>query len=448
MWIALLISISISSAFAFGLDNLIERTESRDIQTVEGFLRSLPPVYKENFVGGYRSQAQGASSISSKFPRLIGFSPMEANFVATTSAAHGPRHNVVELIQWQPLRKQFLFTELDFSKAKVVNRDPTACFGCHRGHPIWDLYPAWPGFFGSAQVPAFQGSPSSLPIASEFKFWQEFITNGFLTDRVQSLNWSGLDVRNPFAAYREFEKRNTLMTRTINIANAKRLADFFEGVPNFYERFAPALLLLLAGYDKAWHFINLEEPKDWIEKKANEITRAQSRYFDRKRNQQLDFGIQNGDQGFLAPPFTLRLMGRLPERTALMMYFIEELFGLNALDFEISLTKEPTYVYSDGGNGFEHVWTEVTRRLLVKFPKWAKVFKLTALDESYAKFTRISYEYVEIVGEAPQYDNVLLLRDKIKISPQTESFIAHNFNSQEICNTLLLPLPPTPFTQD
>jgi hypothetical protein len=23
------------------------------------------------------------------------------------------------------------------------------CFTCHRGHPIWDTYPNWPGFYGS-----------------------------------------------------------------------------------------------------------------------------------------------------------------------------------------------------------------------------------------------------------------------------------------------------------
>jgi len=132
-----------------GIEQLFSQ-KSTAPKTVEEFLEKLPLVYRSHFTLMYDSRSMHKATPEA--PRIIFFGPDARLLTGVSTDKTDPRHNIVELIQFEPAQSKFSFHEISFDSAlPQVNHAPQKCQNCHGSdlRPNWEPYDAWPGAYGS-----------------------------------------------------------------------------------------------------------------------------------------------------------------------------------------------------------------------------------------------------------------------------------------------------------
>ncbi|MCX6123974.1 MAG: hypothetical protein NTV34_04390, partial [Proteobacteria bacterium] len=226
-------SLTYSATLTASLETIVNGNAS---QTVEDFLKSLPPELKSRPVLLYKSQSLQTATY--KAPRVLLSQPNGLLVLAFNGQDAREGSDKVESMEYDAAAAKFIFRELSFSSAgiDVSKANPPQCMTCHRGsdpRPIWESYDRWPGAFGS--------SDDSLT-SEEFEPFVEFLNSAATTPRYDKIN---LDHLLPVATKSNFLGRlpfepNITFTHTLSRLNFKRIARLIAETPD-YARFKYAV---------------------------------------------------------------------------------------------------------------------------------------------------------------------------------------------------------------
>jgi cytochrome c553 len=151
----------------FDFTALMALIHDHSVTTLDELIPLLPDTYQKNFV--LMNQSGSLQSASAESPRVIAFGNYENTdvqhpeksldrlFLGFQSnrdpAPKSKLPNSLEVIEWSPTAKNYLFYQVDFPiTANSVTRNPTTCMQCH-GTPLrpnWTAYPRWDGAIGNA----------------------------------------------------------------------------------------------------------------------------------------------------------------------------------------------------------------------------------------------------------------------------------------------------------
>jgi cytochrome c553 len=147
--LVIIMLISVSSVFASTtLEDIKSWMRTQNIQTMEDFIKNLPPVLLSNYTLMHTSKSLHGSSYEN--PRAILFDE-KAHWVVTFNGLESQSSGqMVEIMLYDPMTKTYGFHEIDFSNKVTVNENPNRCLACHGSEPrpIWDQYNQWPGAYG------------------------------------------------------------------------------------------------------------------------------------------------------------------------------------------------------------------------------------------------------------------------------------------------------------
>lgn len=134
----------------------------------------LPEDLRANFTLVFATRS-AQTSVDPVHPRVVMFGTDARLIVAFTGDPHGRDLDTVEVLRFRDDTRAFELAQ--FVLPAAVRRDPAlaaaardngapnprACLKCHGSdpRPIFDTYPVWPGFYGSAQD-GFAASPTEL----------------------------------------------------------------------------------------------------------------------------------------------------------------------------------------------------------------------------------------------------------------------------------------------
>lgn len=128
----------------------------RPVDSMRELVPLLPQELRENFTLVYDSRSPFRSNISPDYPRVILFS-QDARFVLTFIGDEStPGSDLLESMSFDDKTARFKLRTylLPAAKRKGWKPPPEAanCARCHGSdaRPIYDSYPLWPGFYGSA----------------------------------------------------------------------------------------------------------------------------------------------------------------------------------------------------------------------------------------------------------------------------------------------------------
>lgn len=145
-------------------------------KNLDELLSLLPEDWRKEYLLVYNSRSLQSASLTS--PRVILSSP-DHQFFATFTSEQGKRPadatlEILETYGLSPAR----FATVSFegrrkNKAKL-NRDPESCAQCHgsgaNSAAIFDGYPFWPGFYGSAHNGVAYGEPGGSAQLARLEF--------------------------------------------------------------------------------------------------------------------------------------------------------------------------------------------------------------------------------------------------------------------------------------
>jgi hypothetical protein len=259
-------------------------------RTLEDLLPKLDPKIRSNYSLAYSSNSEVGSSLMK--PRVI-LSSTDANFIlayAGDPSAKGGQQ--LEMIQVNPKTKQPEFKVVDFAnKQAVVDHHPAACAACHAEglgtknlRHIWETYPDWPGFYGTAHNNANFGGTgvgtSSLPhFEFEEKNFKAFLATEAKSDRFKHLIGLEKQTLNKLAEF------NSDFTDRIGRVNGMRFLERMAESPEF-PKHATRLELYLHGvsnYNEGLNFQgNVKRIRTQLEKhyqeKAKRVYQLVQRY--------------------------------------------------------------------------------------------------------------------------------------------------------------------------
>lgn len=162
------------------------------------FLNRLPRNVMQTFTISYKSESAQLEGIDRVYPGIIRMS-QDGKLVMRYTCNRDVKsvYGTVEVIHFDNADASFKFTQIDLNqklKKNIVTENPGVCLGCHNvdpntddPRPNWNMYPDWPGMFGSHDdfFPAGTEAEASLvhhaagwtpPNKSEELHWfQEFM---------------------------------------------------------------------------------------------------------------------------------------------------------------------------------------------------------------------------------------------------------------------------------
>ena len=239
-------------AEAFGptqLDALLAKNPAsqKPVGDVAELVRALPDQLRQNFTFVYKSRSPFASAITPALPRVILFSD-DASFIATfIGDAKAPGHDIIEMLIFdeETARFQPLVRVLPAAAREGVHLDATGCAGCHGAdvRPIYDSYPVWPGFYGSAQ----DSFPKSLPASQrEYASYVSFLRGAARRGVYASLRWIEGSRVSPYLPPEQFGDEetsadsdtlryqpNTRLGMALGDLNRKRIFRKISAAPDF-----------------------------------------------------------------------------------------------------------------------------------------------------------------------------------------------------------------------
>lgn len=140
------------------LDRLLSRNPrtGKPVETVEELIPLLPEELRQNFTFVYDSRSPFRESISPDFPRVILFTKDGKFLLTFTGDPAKNGYGLLETMQFDQGSARFRLRAKALPAAKArggaapVSR---TCLRCHGQdpRPIFDSYPLWPGFYGSAE---------------------------------------------------------------------------------------------------------------------------------------------------------------------------------------------------------------------------------------------------------------------------------------------------------
>ncbi len=409
VFVNMLLAVLLFSPFSMAgdLKFLVERAETGEPLSVEEFLQMLPQAYKSNLLLGYNPRGLGLGTPEE--PRIISYSPQGTSFIALQSSPEGYRGNAVEVIDFDPQTKQYTFYDIHLGAEPRVVKNPSTCMGCHRGKPLWDSYPVWPGFVGSASKP-LEDSLENSPLALEYAIIQNHIINESPNPRIAAFDVNHWDPsKKPSQLtqlFRGFFNRNMNLNRRAFMLEGQRLASELEQVPLFYEYYAPLIMLLIAGRDEFWQEYG-ESPMAELSALQEQMETGFWQYIDEVKVRQQDNGITNPRDGlsraYMGPAlgFESQVSEHALKKLSTEYYFLVNKFGLKAKDLELIFLPKVAYSLSDGANStHEHLWAEVAKRLIEKLPHWGEVFEIFYAMNKEEAVSRYGVDYptAAIVG--------------------------------------------------
>ncbi len=166
------------SSFTFGktpyLDSLEEKLKVNNYASIDAFLGSLPKEFLSTYSLVYSSRSlQSASPLK---PRVILRTP-DNQFYMTFNDGNGsrPGDKDIEIIEAYGLNAPTFATISWQSGKPVLNKNPTNCFTCHKGVPVMDEYPHWPGFYASSANGGLYGKKAGSSKLSKFEFEERYL---------------------------------------------------------------------------------------------------------------------------------------------------------------------------------------------------------------------------------------------------------------------------------
>jgi hypothetical protein len=198
-----------------GWSDLREFVSGDSKKTLTEVVRGLGGEFQKNYALVYDSRSTMGASL--RFPRVISMSSDGRTLVAYAGDPSMKGGNLVEVIHLDEETGRYTFKVLEFDEGGVFRRldeNPESCRACHSAlhgigwnRPIWDGYPTWPGFYGSAHNARIQrpkmigdearfveGGTSLIPTPEfEKSGFQEFLKNAVNSERYSHLeNLRGL----------------------------------------------------------------------------------------------------------------------------------------------------------------------------------------------------------------------------------------------------------------
>ncbi|MGZ3691010.1 MAG: hypothetical protein ACXVAX_05890, partial [Pseudobdellovibrio sp.] len=155
----------------------------KSVSTPGEFIAQLPEELRKNFTFVHTSRSPHREEANYDYPRIILFSDDARIVLAFETNPTSPGYHMVELLRFNDREQNFELRASILGPApntfqglvgKNWEPNPQACLKCHGSdvRPIFDSYPLWPGFYGSAEdtFPATDHGPDEL------KRYQKFIT--------------------------------------------------------------------------------------------------------------------------------------------------------------------------------------------------------------------------------------------------------------------------------
>lgn len=176
------------------------------VTSIEHLLKLLPHDFRRRYNLVYVSRALGRAN--PEFPRVIHSGFQNRLTLTYGTLATDPLYHSIEMMEYSEVDHQFHFQIIHFNQSifhpesdlvfktefspvwsepsapKVSLSDPGKCLGCHQkilmgtNTPIWDLYPMWPGVYGSTHdADTFNIHPSSTVryFLTEGKAYDQYI---------------------------------------------------------------------------------------------------------------------------------------------------------------------------------------------------------------------------------------------------------------------------------
>ncbi len=175
------------------LDSIEAQIQSHAPKSVDEMLALLPPSMKKQFLMVYDSRSTQSASIDA--PRVILTTPDHQFYLSFSGNLAAPDTSPdarLEIIEQYGLGES-RFAEISFQNRQAqVNREPRNCVHCHRGSPIFDGYPHWPGFIASTHNGRAYGENSGSGRIARLEFeesaLQRFIQNAPNHPRYRNLD--------------------------------------------------------------------------------------------------------------------------------------------------------------------------------------------------------------------------------------------------------------------
>lgn len=341
-----------------GVEKLLAQ-QSNSPKTVEDFLEKLPLVYRSHFTLMYDSRSMHKATPEA--PRIIFFGPDARLLTAVSTDRTDPRHNIVELIQFEPSQSKFSFHEISFDSAQPqVNHAPQKCQNCHGSdlRPNWEPYDAWPGAYGSIHdkmaykthenrlfsdfLASYKKESRFLSLPERFTMKQET----FGGDPTYYTVSRGVGLNSTFSLLVSFANRERIAKAMIQSSNHSRyrnaITSALLGCPESPESLIPTGLK--SNHLKSYSAI-LAETQEIMEK-------------DHKRRVQQTADLQKiGDlEEFEAGIDRYGLREKEVVRIAKLRYLLENRrTGSTAMDrWSLSLYRD-SYNFNDGARGLENL---------------------------------------------------------------------------------------------
>lgn len=159
---------SVPTPHVDAIENILANESLTDLDQL---LARLNPKWRGRMMLVYHSRSLQSASLDR--PRVILSAP-DNQFFAAFSGAEGlqPADQRLELLEAygaQAPRFAEVLPDPDTGRLRL-RRDPPNCFTCHKGQPIWDSYPHWPGFFGSTHNGRAYGEPGGSGRLARLEF--------------------------------------------------------------------------------------------------------------------------------------------------------------------------------------------------------------------------------------------------------------------------------------
>lgn len=160
------------------LDLLEDQIRTQSPTSLEKMLEILPSSMKQKYLIVYNSRSTQSATID--LPRIILTTPDHQFFLSfsgNTTASDTSFDSRLEIIENYGLGDS-RFAEITFINNRAqLNRSPTNCITCHRGSPIFDGYPHWPGFIGSTHNGRAYGENSGSGKIARLEFEEQALNN-------------------------------------------------------------------------------------------------------------------------------------------------------------------------------------------------------------------------------------------------------------------------------